>query len=423
MRTTRECEGLLPAVAGLAFRGRVLREVAEQYGTPSVLLSGPRVAKNAQALREALVGHGRGFFSSKACYVGRVQQTVVREGLGLEVCSGGELLLALRSGVAPAEICWNAVALSDEELGLLVAHDVGLVGLNTRADLERVARAHAAAGRKRPIFLRVHPGTARGYLERDGRLGFDLESGEALEAARLVAARPSLELVGLHGHCLAGRTSPTDHVVVGKELGAFARALHEAFGMKVRQLNLGGGLAAASALERAGWPIAAFVDTLAQELRSLLPWPVELVLEPGRYVVEDAAVALCRVLGERRAGEARWAIVDLACNYLQPFGGRTFSMLVVDGAASGGASSVAAVGDATCSEAGVLAREVRLPEAAEGQLLVVPGVGHYTESVAHRFMRGLPGLVWDDGAATECLRTPEGAEAWLAATWGGSSLP
>jgi diaminopimelate decarboxylase len=214
----------------------------------------------------------------------------------------------------------------------------------------------------------------------------------------------------------------------------FAVEVQDQTGIRISRLNLGGGLAGRTSFDlaasvtqppaRSPWDARMFFAPLHEEIRAF-EWPIELAIEPGRYVVDDAAVGLASVVGTARSAGRNWWIVDLGSHVLIPFGGREFPAISLQESPSSSTQTVS-IGDRLSTFSGVLAQNlpIEAPKSgtAIGTLLAFPQAGAYTTSAAQQFMFGMPSVLWWDGTEIKMMSPRETPEQWVRRV-GGADLP
>ena len=186
--------------------GLDVRDLAAEFGTPVFLLDEADFRSRARGYAEAFAGADV-FYAGKAFLCGAVARWVDEEGLHLDVCSGGELAVALRAGFPAERIALHGNNKSVAELEMALDAGVGRI-------VARLLRRDRAPGRPGPrsaacaarVLIRVTVGVEAHTHEfiatahEDQKFGFSLAGGAAAEAVRRVLMLPSLELVGLHSH-------------------------------------------------------------------------------------------------------------------------------------------------------------------------------------------------------------------------------
>src|ERR1700754_4957393 len=206
--TADELDELLPAVWPRHARraGVDVRALAEEYGTPLFVVDEAdfraRCAEHAHAFGDPALVH----YAAKAFLSVQVARWVAEEGLSLDVCSGGELEIALRAGFPPERIALHGNNKSAGELAAGVAAGVGAVVLDSFYEIARLDRIARDQGRVQDVLVRVTVGVEAHTHEyiatahEDQKFGFSLAGGAAAEAVRRVLGAPGLRLVGLHSH-------------------------------------------------------------------------------------------------------------------------------------------------------------------------------------------------------------------------------
>ena len=160
------------------------------------------------------------------CYAGKaflskaIARWVHEEGLSLDVCTGGELAVAEAVDFPPERITFHGNNKSIAELRRAVAYGVGRVAVDSREEIERLARVAREAGARQRVYIRVTPGVeahTHEYVatgQEDQKFGFSLSSGAAEAAVAQVLKHPELELVGLHGDLILGVRDTSTQVFV-----------------------------------------------------------------------------------------------------------------------------------------------------------------------------------------------------------------
>lgn len=392
-----------------------VHEILARYPTPVIVYSAARLRANARALRTAMTPAIRSLYSYKACYLPGVLSILHDLGVDAEVCSGSEYLLARRMGLPANRIAWNAVSLSDQEIILALEGGVSWLGLNTLTDIGRVAAIAAMRGTRVEVMIRIQPpGVDSAYLGADSRLGFRVDNGSAIRAGHMVLRYSALHLRGLHSHTQVRQADPRLHAEAARASFAFAARLAAETGHRIRTVSIGGGLAGREELRRHGADVDDFAAALLAARSSSGPaasWPIELAIEPGRFLVSDAAVGIASVLARTGHPDQPWLILDLGTQVLVPFEGREFH--VFPAGPSRGPEILTRVGDRMSSYSGVINQGAQLPVDLGQGPLVIADVGAYTTSVAQRFMYGMPHVLMVDGRQLTSLWQADKDEEWV----------
>lgn len=387
----------------LSAAGVALDAVLARLG-PSYVYDGERIDAACRALGAAFPAPGAGVrYAIKANSNPAVLARVRAHGLGAEVASGGEMALALAAGFAPAGLVLNGNGKTDEELAAAVAAGIGFVSADSPAELDRLERAAARAGRTPRALLRVnpdvdahtHPYIATGLAETK----FGMTPLEALAACGRTRDWPHVVLAGLHIH-------------IGSQLldlhpleDALAEALQildagRAAGAPLEVLDLGGGFGIDYTGDGATFPLAAWGRALgaAGAARGLT-----VLVEPGRYVVGDAGVLVSRVLDVKRAPSRTFVVLDVAMNdLLRPALYEAHHRIVpLREPAAGAEPLVADVVGPVCESGDTFARARRLAPLAPGDGVAILDAGAYGYAMSSNYNgRGrLPETLVEGGRA------------------------
>lgn len=354
-------------------------DLATVYGTPSYVYCASVIRSQYARLDAALgaVPH-RLHYSVKAN--GNLALLALLRGLGagVDIVSGGELFRALRAGFTGADVVFSGVGKTVAELEQAVAAEVKLVNVESEGELRLLDEVGARAGRVVPVALRVNPEveveTAHHYT-RTGARGdkFGIPYDEARAVARLADELPNVSLAGLDMHIGSQLTRIEPYADgVRRLLELRAQITADGGGGDLRWLDIGGGLGVTYDEER-----EADLDAFARMIvPAALDSGLELVMEPGRFLVGNAGMLLTRVLYRKRSGGKDYVITDAGMTeLLRPSHYNAFHRIEPVGPA--GEAGVVDVVGPVCESGDFFARDRSLGDVAPGDLLVVGSAGAY----------------------------------------------
>ncbi|MDM7890397.1 diaminopimelate decarboxylase [Curtobacterium caseinilyticum] len=292
----------------LAIGGISASALVEQFGSPLYVVDERDVQARAARVRTAFTeAFGRigtrahVYYAAKAFFTTQVAAWMTEAGLRLDVCTAGELAVALAGGADPAMLGFHGNDKSDAEIARAVEVGLGTIVLDSHEEIGRVARAAADAGTVQRVRIRINSGvhaSTHEYLataREDQKFGIPLT--EAVDAAAAVRAEPSLAFVGLHSHIGSQIFDESGFREAARRLMDVHAEL-VASG-PVPELNLGGGWGidyteadSAFAPEDVAEALASIVAEACAERGIPVP---EVAVEPGRYIVGPAGVTLYRV--------------------------------------------------------------------------------------------------------------------------------
>ena len=396
---------VLPVTARLRDDGHLevggcdLVALAAEHGTPLYVFDEETFRARARAYRRAYDGaDDRVYYAAKAFTSLTAFRMAVEEGLGVDVCSGGELHAALAAGVPHETLIFHGNNKSDAELEMAVVSGVGRIAVDSLDELERLARIAASAGVVQPIVLRATPGVEAHTHEfiqtgqEDTKFGMSIESGAALEAAKRTVDLPSLELVGVHAHIGSQIFGPEAFGKLVEIMCEFVADVRSATGVELRELNMGGGLGIAYTKEEAPADVAThatFVrEAVEREAAKHGFAPPSLSVEPGRWIVGNAMMTLYTVgVVKDLPGIRTYVSVDggMSDNIRPMLYGARYSALLAN-KANEASDKVVTIAGSHCESGDVLIRDVALPESTgRGDLLAIPATGAYGYAMASNY--------------------------------------
>ncbi|HEX7492399.1 MAG TPA: diaminopimelate decarboxylase [Candidatus Limnocylindrales bacterium] len=366
--------------------------LAEEFGTPFYVYDLDLIARRVDALRAALPRGFRIAFAVKANPSLAVLAHLHRCGVGADVASGGELATVLRAGFEPEKIAITGPGKRDEELAAAVAAGIGFITVESPGELRRLEAIAAAAGKRQPILLRLavsedaHLETVRIISGVEGKFGMPLH--QLTETARAAAASQHVELLGVHAFGASNVRDAEQLVRHVADLVEIGRRVATAAGTTLRVVDAGGGLGIPYSDGDRPLDLDRFGRRLG-ELRAR--WDsdaglrqMEIVIEPGRFLVGPAGAYVARVVDVKGHDSAPVAILDGGINHvLRPAligSEQRLAVLASDGLRAMVKTTVAGP---LCTGLDVFTTGAMLPRPRVGDLVAVLDAGAYgfTESM------------------------------------------
>ncbi|MFE3984990.1 diaminopimelate decarboxylase [Nocardia tengchongensis] len=395
--------------------GVALADIADQYGTPTYVLDEGEVRDRCQAYRTRFPD-AEIIYAGKALLTRAVAEWITEEGLSLDVCSAGELAVALSGWADPRRIVLHGNGKPFAELETAVNCGVGRIVIDS---LTEITLLSALAERPQRVLLRVtpdididgHPAVRTGVT--DQKFGFPIGSPAIQDAVDRIVRQPNLTLTGLHCHIGSQiyNTFPYGEAV-RRMIGEMAR-IRDEFGLTLTELDLGGGHAVAYRGGDAEMNLAELADIIEDALdaacaRHGFPRP-GIALEPGRAIVARAGVTLYRVLSIKHVERGHtYVTVDggMSDNPRVALYGARYDAVVANRHPTG-PQMTATIAGRHCEAGDILARDVRLPaDLRPGEVLAMPCTGAYHHSLASSYNGiGRPPIVAvRDGRSRELVR-------------------
>ncbi len=300
----------------LATGGVDLAAIADAAGGPVYVYALAGVLARYREFEQAFAGQ-----PTRICYAMKsndsvgVLKALATAGAGVDVVSGGELALAMATGVPADRIVFSGVGKTDRELAQAIDAGVMQINVETPFELERLSAMASQKGKTAPVAIRVNPDVDAGTLDEistgraQDKFGIAYVEAEALYAK--AAALPGIEPVGVAMHI----GSQIGDVAFCAEACGRLRALWEklaAAGVKLRRFDVGGGLGIRYRDETPP-TVQAYADVVKAAVAGL---DCEVVLEPGRRIVGAAGVLVSTVISVKTTPTHRFVILDAAMNDL-----------------------------------------------------------------------------------------------------------
>lgn len=385
--------------------GIAATELAQTYGTPLLVLDEDEVRSRARAFHasfaDAAAEHAttaRVYYAGKAFLSTAIARWVTEEGLNVDVCTRGELEVALAAGVDPARIGFHGNNKSVAEIERAVDVGIGTIIIDSAIEIERIAAAAAQAERVQHVLVRVNSGVhaeTHDFLataHEDQKFGMTFAEAEA--AVARIRELPGLAFLGLHCHI----GSQIFGVAGFRESASRVLELHDRLrsGGEIAQLNLGGGFGIAYTSADDPTPIeqlAAEIVTAVAEGCAARGIPVpDLAFEPGRAIVGTAGVTLYEVGTTKDvrldSGMSRlYVSVDggMSDNARPALYGAQFSARIASRTSQASPVLSRVVGK-HCESGDIVVDHEYLPgDVTPGDLLAVPATGAYCVSLSSNY--------------------------------------
>ena len=359
--------------------------LAEKYGTPLYVYDAATIEARYRALREAFTRRVLVCYALKANTSKAVAGTLAKLGAGADIVSGGELLRARAAGFAPARIVFSGVGKTEEEMAAGLRAGVKAFNVESDEELEALARVAGRLGKRAPVSVRLnpdvdprtHPHITTGRAENK----FGVETPQALAMYRKAAKDRRLRVVGVQCHIGSQITSLAPYKRAAASVAALASRLKDQ-GIPLEFADMGGGLGISYKDETPLDP-AALARTLEEAFTDLPE--LQLLVEPGRYLVADAGLLLTKVLYRKTTSKRRFVIVDGAMTDLpRPALYDAWHPVVVVKPRPGKKTMADVVGP-VCESGDFLARQRPLPPLERGDLLAVTKAGAYGFAMSSQY--------------------------------------
>ena len=382
-------------------------QLAEDFGTPTFFLDEAAFKSRALAWKNELnveFGDSAGtiYYAAKSFICTAVAQWIKEIGIGIDVCTGGELAVALAGGIDPGKIELHGNNKSVSEIDRAVSVGVKTIVMDSLYEIERVAAAAKKYGKRQAVMLRLTPGIEAHTHEKistaheDVKFGFSISSGAAWEAINRVLDFPELEIRGVHCHIGSQIFGSEAHEIATDRLMGFMAKYRDKFGTELPELDIGG-----------GFGIAYVSSDVTVEPRDVLPAIRNAVakacekyslstpsvsLEPGRNIVGPTMFTLYEVGTVKNVNIGNGVIrqyvsVDggMSDNIRPALYDAEYSAVIAQRVSTAPLVNSRLVGK-HCETGDIVINEIALPsDIAPGDLIATPATGAYGRSMASNY--------------------------------------
>lgn len=418
----------------LQLSGISATKLAQEFGTPAFFIDEDDFRNRAQSWKSALeseFGENAGgvFYAAKAFICTDVARWIEELGIGIDVCTGGELAAALAGGIDPKKIELHGNNKSLAEIDRAVDVGVKTIVIDSLHEIERVAAMARKHSKVQAVFLRLTPGIQAHTHEsistahEDVKFGFSIASGAAWDAVQEVLRHSELELRGVHCH-VGSQIFGTDSFEMASErLINFLAKFRDAFGRELPELDLGGGYGIAYLPNEETVQPSEVIPALHAAVKKHcaaknLSIPV-ISIEPGRAIVGPTTFTLYEVgttkdVTLEDGNIRRYISVDGGMSEnIRPslYDAQYFAILASRQSQSEKVSS--RIVGKHCETGDIVIRDIDLQsDIAPGDLLATPATGAYGRSMASNYnhVPRPPVIAVKDGKARVIVRRENEAD-------------
>lgn len=384
----------------LEIGGCDLIELAEKYGTPLYVLDETTIRSICHDYKKAFESYPKVnmMFASKALCTMATSKILATEGFGFDVVSAGEIYTVYKAGVDMSKVLFNGNNKSFDELTLAIELGVGRISVDNFFELELLNEIAKSHQKTVDILLRITPGIechTHEYIQTghlDSKFGFDLtQIDEAVEL--ILNDYKNLKLHGLHAH-IGSQIFETS--IYGDEIEILVKEiarLDEKFGLKLDEINVGGGLGVKYTESDCPPSTYTIADIIINRLSDCIKkYNIEvpsLFIEPGRSVISTSGVTLYTLGSSKQVpkGKKYFAIDGGMSDNPRPSMYQAEYYAEIANKPDFEFANTVTIAGRFCESGDILIKDITLPELEEGDILCVYNTGAYNYSMASNYNR------------------------------------
>jgi ornithine decarboxylase len=369
---------------------RQLQEIGREHGTPVVVVDHAVIRRNYASFRKHLP-RVQAYYAVKANPAPEIVSTLYKAGASFDVASLPEFLQVHENiRYLPArqrqDFIWDKIIYANpikpkETLQALDRYKP-LVTYDNRNEVDKIKQFAPNAG----LVLRLRVPNTGSMVELSSKFGCD--PGEAVDLI-VEAFRAGLVVEGLSFH-VGSQCTNFDNFVQALNIAAAVRNEARSRGYEIKILDIGGGFPVP--YDANVKPFQVLARKINAEIDRLFSNDIEILAEPGRFLVATAATAIARVIGKAVRDGKR-------CYYIDDSVYHTYSGIIFDHcqyhvqAIKGGAGEIATVFGQTCDGMDTITQAEMLPQLEVDDLVYAENIGAYSNASSTWFNGFAPARV------------------------------
>ncbi|MCT4594169.1 MAG: diaminopimelate decarboxylase [Anaeromicrobium sp.] len=382
------------------FHGSDTVKLANKYGTPLYVVSEDHIIDRCTEIKESFLNkyeNTRAVYASKAFLTKEMCKIVSREGIGIDVVSGGEIYTAMKAGFPMENVIFHGNNKTIDEIELGIETNVGRFVVDNLYELELLNALAAEKNKVMNILFRITPGVdsyTHEYISTgqvDSKFGIPLKEEILFEAINMAMDMEYINLLGFHFHVGSQLFENTSHLMALDILLELIRNVGEKVEFETKELNVGGGFGIRYTKEDNPKPLSYFIDPIMERIQDKceefnLERP-KIIIEPGRWIIGEAGITLYTIGGIKEIPNVRTYIgIDggLPDNPRPALYRASYDGVVANRMDEELVNKVTIAGK--CCESGdILIRDLEVPEIEPGDILAVKSTGAYNYSMASNY--------------------------------------
>ncbi|MGC1295170.1 MAG: diaminopimelate decarboxylase [Alloacidobacterium sp.] len=410
------------AQSPLACDGVSLEILAKKYGTPFYVYSAGQILHRLRFFTEAFQSSPHLVcYSVKANSALAILKLLDQNGAGFDIVSGGELERVLRVNKEAAQrVVFSGVGKTAAEIDLALRSGILIFNVESAGELDLLAERASKLGKRARVALRVNPDVCaetHPYIStglREHKFGIDIRQARAVYKS--AAKQKFLDPCGVSVHIGSQIRSAYPF---GAAAARVAQLVHHlrADGLPITSVDVGGGLGIEYHADHSFNPEEKIQQYATALLKALRPIEnLQLLLEPGRFIVAQAGALLTRVLYVKKNGKKTFVVTDAAMNDLiRPALYQAHHDIVPVVRRKGARKKIVDVVGPVCETGDFFARDRELPEVKPGDIVAILDAGAYGLSLSSNYnSRPRPAEILVERNRTRLIRRRETMDDLLA---------
>lgn len=401
---------MLEEIGGiLHFDGCNTVELAKKHGTPLYVLSETSIVEKCNEIRDAFLNKykkTRAAYAAKAFLTPVMCRIIEREGLCIDVVSGGELYTAIIAKFPSERIEFNGNNKSIEEIEMAVDYNIGRIIVDGLDELSLIENVCKEKGKKTNILYRITPGVksdSHDYIvtgKKDSKFGIPLDSEIIYPAIEQAIKSDYVNFMGLHFHVGSQLHDNLSHLKALDITLNVIKEIYLKYGFITPEINVGGGYGIKYTNEDDRKTYSYFLDPMMEVIekfsKDLNVERPEVVIEPGRSIVGEAGITLYTVGTIKEiSGIRKYVSVDGGMtDNIRPALYQAKYVGLVANKANETKTDIVTICGKCCESGDILIKDMHVAPLKRGDILAIFSTGAYGYSMANNYNKNpLPAVV------------------------------
>ncbi|NMA48507.1 MAG: diaminopimelate decarboxylase [Tissierellia bacterium] len=392
----------------LYFDGCNTVDLAKKYGTPLYIYSETEILSRINELKKGFITkykNTRVAYAAKAFSAKAIFEIMQREGLSIDVVSGGELYTAISTGFPAERIEFNGNNKLPEELEMAIDYGVGRIIIDGLQELKLIEKICRNKNKRMNVLYRITPGVksdTHDYIvtgKKDSKFGIPLYEDVFYPAIKDAIDSQWVDFYGLHFHVGSQLFDNTSHLKSLDIMLHLTEEIRKRFNYEIRELNIGGGFGITYTDEERK-PYSYFLDPMMKKIDNhFREFGIErpsIVIEPGRSMVGEAGITLYTVGSIKNiSGVRKYVSVDggMTDNIRPALYGAKYHGLIAN-KLDEDANDLVTISGKCCESGDILIKDIKIPKAEAGDIFAIFSTGAYGYSMASNYNKNpIPAVV------------------------------
>ena len=294
-----------------------LTKVINKFETPIFCYSEKKINDNINNLKNSF----RSFspiicFSTKSNSNLEILKLIKRNGLGADVVSKGELMIALKAGIKPKKIVFSGVGKTRSELTYAIDKNILLINAESKSEILEIENIAKSKNKKVDIGIRLNPNTDAKTLKqistgkKENKFGINEKT--FIEVLKYIKGSKFLNLKCLSVHI---GSQILDHRPYQKMINVLDKLIRK-IDFNFEYIDLGGGMGIDYNKNNKKFNYKKYNQIIKKFLKK---HKTKIIFEPGRSIIGDTAILISKIIYIKENPKKDFIIVDAAMNdFMRP---------------------------------------------------------------------------------------------------------